>query len=229
MTFFVADASVARMARHRVADRSVPASERAKTKGQRTRARIVREAADLFNVRGYSGTSVADVSAAAGLEKGGVYNHFESKDALAMACFEYAAGAVLTRLNEAARSGAGARERIFAILELYSTIAGQRLMKGGCPILNTAVEADDTHPALSALARGALNSWRATIRDILSDGMAAGEFRLLAPADEIATAVVAALEGGMMLIKIYREPALMRAVTAQLSAYLQSILVPDAR
>jgi AcrR family transcriptional regulator len=217
------------MARHRVADRSVPASERAKTKGQRTRARIVREAADLFNVRGYSGTSVADVSAAAGLEKGGVYNHFESKDALAMACFEYAAGAVLTRLNEAARSGAGARERIFAILELYSTIAGQRLMKGGCPILNTAVEADDTHPALSALARGALNSWRATIRDILSDGMAAGEFRLLAPADEIATAVVAALEGGMMLIKIYREPALMRAVTAQLSAYLQSILVPDAR
>jgi TetR/AcrR family transcriptional repressor of nem operon len=52
----------------------------ATTKGERTRARIVATAAPLFNQRGYVGASMADLMAATGLEKGGIYRHFESKD-----------------------------------------------------------------------------------------------------------------------------------------------------
>jgi TetR/AcrR family transcriptional regulator, transcriptional repressor for nem operon len=215
------------MARRSVAGRRT-ADGRSETKGQRTRARIVREAAELFNVRGYSGTSVADVSSAVGLEKGGVYNHFESKDALALACFDYAAGTVLARLREASVSHASAWDRIQAVFDVYRRIAEQRFVKGGCPILNTAVEADDTHPALSALARGALNSWRTIVADIIDDGTSAGEFHALTPPHEIATTIVATLEGGMMLSKIYADTAHMRTVTAALTAYLRAVLSHDA-
>ena len=61
------------------------------TKGERTRASIVREAAELFNTHGFAGTSLSDVLAATGLEKGGLYNHFPGgKVELAEAALTYA-------------------------------------------------------------------------------------------------------------------------------------------
>ena len=53
------------------------------SKGQLTRQRIIAQAAPLFNQRGYEGCSINDVMAATGLEKGGIYRHFESKEELA--------------------------------------------------------------------------------------------------------------------------------------------------
>ena len=52
-------------------------------KGQRTRERIVAEAASLFNQRGFEGGSMSELMAATGLEKGGIYRHFSSKQELA--------------------------------------------------------------------------------------------------------------------------------------------------
>ena len=203
-------------------------ASRTLTKGQRTRERIVREAGELFNVHGYAGTSVADVSDAVGLEKGGVYNHFESKDALALACFDRAAEDVLARMQRAVAPHASAWDRIQAIFDLYVRLTDRATVKGGCPILNTALEADDTHPALAARARAALKSWRKMLAGIIDDGIAAGEFRTPAPA-EVATTIVAGIEGGMMLSKIAGDAAPMRTVTAQLTVYLHAALSRAAR
>ena len=59
-------------------------------KGEKTRERIVSKAAQLFNERGLEGTSLADLMEATGLEKGGIYRHFPSKEAVAVEAFEYA-------------------------------------------------------------------------------------------------------------------------------------------
>ncbi|ANP71348.1 ScbR family autoregulator-binding transcription factor [Cryobacterium arcticum] len=48
-----------------------------------TRAVIIRAAADVFGVHGYGGASMADICEAAGLTKGALYFHFDSKEALA--------------------------------------------------------------------------------------------------------------------------------------------------
>ncbi len=70
------------------------------TKGDRTRREIVRNAAPLFNTRGYEGTSLSDLMAATGLQKGGIYRHFASKEELAAEAFDYAWGkAVSGRLD----------------------------------------------------------------------------------------------------------------------------------
>src|SRR5947199_130742 len=59
------------------------------TKGDRTRRRVIEQAAPVFNTRGYWGSSVRDLMEASGLQKGGIYNHFGSKDELALAAFDH--------------------------------------------------------------------------------------------------------------------------------------------
>ncbi|MGD0473169.1 MAG: TetR/AcrR family transcriptional regulator [Candidatus Velthaea sp.] len=191
-------------------------------KGERTRRRIVREAAGLFNTRGFAGTSVADVSAATGLEKGGVYNHFGSKDDLALAAFDYAAAVLRERLETAFRAHADGADRLRAMFDVYRVLSEQPFLKGGCPILNTAVEADDTHPALLRRARAAMNGWLRLVVEALEAGRLAGQFRADLDAAAVANTIVAALEGGILLAKLYREPQRMRTVIDQISSYVDA-------
>jgi AcrR family transcriptional regulator len=191
-------------------------------KGERTRRRIVREAAGLFNTRGFAGTSVADVSAATGLEKGGVYNHFGSKDDLALAAFDYAAAVLRERLETAFRAHADGADRLRAMFDVYRVLSEQPFLKGGCPILNTAVEADDTHPALLRRARAAMNGWLRLVAEALEAGRLAGQFRADLDAAAVANTIVAALEGGILLAKLYREPQRMRTVIDQISSYVDA-------
>src|SRR5260221_531647 len=59
-------------------------------KGEQTRQEIIRKAAPIFNQRGYDGAALSDLMRATGLEKGGIYRHFESKEQLAAEAFDYA-------------------------------------------------------------------------------------------------------------------------------------------
>ena len=59
-------------------------------KGEQTRQEIIRKAAPIFNQRGYDGAALSDLMRATGLEKGGIYRHFDSKQQLASAAFDHA-------------------------------------------------------------------------------------------------------------------------------------------
>src|ERR1700692_5155036 len=65
------------------------------SKGQETRQRIVAEAAALFNQHGFEGGSISELMKATGLEKGGIYRHFSSKEELAVEAFDFAWQAAL--------------------------------------------------------------------------------------------------------------------------------------
>jgi AcrR family transcriptional regulator len=54
------------------------------SKGEETKAKILHQAAELFNQQGYAGSSISDIMRVTGLQKGGIYNHFSSKDELAL-------------------------------------------------------------------------------------------------------------------------------------------------
>src|ERR1700720_218337 len=70
------------------------------TKGEQTRRDIVQKSAPLFNQKGYEGTSLSDLMEATGLQKGGIYRHFSSKEELATESFDYSWGkAVSGRLD----------------------------------------------------------------------------------------------------------------------------------
>ena len=189
------------------------------SKGERTRQRIVERAAVLFNTRGAAGASMADVTLASGLEKGGVYNHFESKDALVLEAFDYAAGLVSARFDAAAARSNGPLERLKSVLDVYRQIALDPPLPGGCPLLNTAIEADDTNPILRDRVRKALSSWRRRIVVAVDQSVEAGE---LEPLDSkaFASTAVAALEGGIMLSGVFRDQRHIKAVVEHLHQWL---------
>ena len=57
------------------------------SKAERTKNFIIEKTAPLFNMKGYSGTSMSDITAATGLTKGSIYGNFENKDEVAIAAF----------------------------------------------------------------------------------------------------------------------------------------------
>lgn len=193
------------------------------SKGERTRQRIVAQAAPVFNIHGYSGTSMAELTKAVGLEKGGIYNHFPSKEALALAAFDYAAGVIAERIGAALEGKEGARERLLAMVGFFAEYVERPPVAGGCPILNTAVEADDTEPALRARAQAAMNDLQKLIGATVKQGVARGELRPDADPRAVAAILTAAVEGGIMLGRLYQDSAPMQHVVAHLTAYIESL------
>ena len=117
-------------------------------KSARTRQFIIEKAAPIFNKKGYSGTSMNDLTEATGLTKGGIYGNFENKDEIAAAAFEYNSQHILEQIKVRVLSQKAAKDKLLAISGFYRQYLFERKLSGGCPLLNTAVEADDMYPNL---------------------------------------------------------------------------------
>ena len=192
-------------------------------KGERTRRRIVERSAPVFNTKGYAGASMSDLVVVTGLEKGGIYNHFGSKEELALEAFDYATGIVRERLREALEAEEGALNRLFAVVEVLGTVAEDPPVAGGCPVLNTAVEADDAYPALKERAAGAIDDWLRLVGREVKAGVKGGELSHRVDPRAVASVVVATLEGAVILSRLHDDPAHMRRAVEHLKDYLRSL------
>jgi AcrR family transcriptional regulator len=189
------------------------------SKAQETKERIIALSAPIFNRQGYSGTSMSDILTATGLEKGGVYNHFKGKEELALAAFDYNFRQMSRRFGRAMKAaGDSPAQQLLAIVELYND--GYFEMSGGCPILNTAIESDDAYPPLKARAQDAMNQWRQLIIRLVDEGTARGEMQAV-DGDEVATTIIVALEGGMMMSKLYDDLVHLRRAVSFLAGYIR--------
>lgn len=194
------------------------------SKAQETKTRIIEQAATLFNQQGYSGTSVSDLMRATGLQKGGIYNHFVSKDELALEAFDFAVNCVQQKFMGALKGKRQAGDRLLAILSVYENILDNPPIQGGCPILNTAVESDDFHPALRERSQLAMDAWRDLIRRIVDKGIMRGEFQATVDADTVATILIATIEGSVILSKLYSDASHMERGLKHLKLYIQQQL-----
>jgi AcrR family transcriptional regulator len=196
------------------------------TKGQETRERIVAKAAPLFNEQGYNGASLADIMVATGLKKGGIYNHFDGKDELALAAFDYNWGLLRARYDQALRAvGDSPTAQLFAAIEVHASFAHNPPTPGGCPLLNTAIESDDGHPLLRDRVRAAMDYWHTLLQETIERGIDQGDFKPGVDGAEVATVIISTLEGGVMLSKLYESPDYLRTAAAHLRAYVRSNLL----
>ena len=193
------------------------------TKGERTRQRIVELAAPVFNRQGYVGATLQDLVEATGLEKGGIYNHFGSKEQLALEAYDYARSQVEGALAASQDGAADPLDRMRRMIRAFSRTARRPTIAGGCPIMNTAIEADDTHPDLRDRARESMTRWHRLVGRILKDGKAAGVFRDDADPYALASTITASLEGALMLSRLYDDPAHMDRVVDHLVAHVNSL------
>jgi AcrR family transcriptional regulator len=176
------------------------------TKGERTKQHIIETAMPVFSQQGVAGTSMTDLVAATGLQKGGIYGHFASKEALALAAFDYAFTRATNILTCALESQQSALARLTAIVDAFLTMMEDATFAGGCHLLNTAVESDDTHPALRCKVQAGLEQWQTIIQQEITEGISRGELQSCYNANDLAIVTIAMLEGGIMMTKAHGRP-----------------------
>jgi TetR/AcrR family transcriptional regulator, transcriptional repressor for nem operon len=183
-------------------------------KGEQTRAMILARVAPLFNQQGYYGASLSDIMRQTGLEKGGIYNHFKSKEQLALEAFDYAFAILDQRIRAELAGKKLAIERLYAMLSYFQELVEDPPIAGGCPILNTAIEADDAEPALRDRACKAMDELRSTVRRILTKGIERGEIRPNVDVETWTTVMIATLVGAVMMSRLYQDSAHMQRAVA---------------
>ncbi|MDJ0703392.1 MAG: TetR/AcrR family transcriptional regulator [Leptolyngbyaceae cyanobacterium MO_188.B28] len=195
-------------------------------KGDKTRQAILRKVAVLFNEKGYAATSMQDVTAATGVQRGGVYNHFASKEALAVETFEYACSVLSKRLMQSLRRQKSAGGRLKAIASCFAEHYCQNpLFPCGCPVLNTAVEAKREMLPLRRKAQEAMGEFKDLILKTTVKGVKTGELTDSVDAEAVAAVFISTLEGAMLLSVLYDDPTYLDHAVNHLHRYVDSLAV----
>jgi TetR/AcrR family transcriptional repressor of nem operon len=195
-------------------------------KGEQTRQEIIRKAAPIFNQRGYDGAALSDLMRATGLEKGGIYRHFSSKEALAAEAFDYAWRETFEARIRDLDAISNSVDRLKQLVANFVERRG--VIPGGCPLLNTAIDTDDGNSVLRERARRALRGWRSYLSSMITAGIKAREIRPKIDAQKLATLIISSLEGAVMVYRLERNEEALRAVKAHLDNYLETeVRVPS--
>jgi TetR/AcrR family transcriptional repressor of nem operon len=191
-------------------------------RGAKTRARIVAAAADLMYIQGVGATTLDDVLAASGASKSQLYHHFDGKDALVRAVIDHVGERIIEREREA--------------LGHVSTIRGLRRWRDalvqnnalrhgayGCSLGALASEVSDH----DALARHALSQlfaeWQGLLAGVLERLQDSGVLPADVSVDQLATGLMAALQGGYVLAQTERDVTPMATAIDMALAHIESL------
>jgi AcrR family transcriptional regulator len=179
-----------------------PSARRLTPKGQQTRQRIIGAAADLIFEHGVAHTTIEDVRAAADVSSSQLYHYFDDKPALVRAVIGHQADTII------------AGQETFDLSDLTGlrawrdwVIEYQRELNcsGGCPIGSLGSELAETDPEARAQVAEGFKRWEATIRNGLREMHARGRLPSESDPDTLALALLAALQGGLLLTQIERD------------------------
>jgi TetR/AcrR family transcriptional regulator, transcriptional repressor for nem operon len=191
------------------------------TKGAETRRAIIRQAAPIFNRKGFEGAAMSDLMDATGLEKGGIYRHFKSKQQLAGEAFDYAWDVAFQLRTKDTEQIANSVDRLQQLVRNFRE-RREGLVPGGCPLLNTAIDADNGNSVLRRKAERALDGWIDRLRKTVAQGKRAKEIRAEADADEVAATIISTLEGSLMISRLQRSERAIDQGCRHLARYLES-------
>lgn len=181
------------------------------SKGEKTRRRIVGHATLLMYEKGYARTTIDDVIAAAGVTKGSFYFHFSSKEELGFAVIDNASDYILGSMRRSLeRPDLTPYERIEAMLEEIRGIVEAADCSRGCILGNLALETSHSHQGFRERIAQAFREWSALISSELEEMKRAGELPRDFDSARYADFAISALEGGIMISKVTRDPAPMR-------------------
>lgn len=189
-------------------------------RGKRTRERILTTAAVLFHERGVHATSVDDVLAASGAGKSQFYHHFSSKTELVREVLGYQ----VHRLQEEQAPLLEQLDTWDGFVAWFDYIVrwqeGRSLL-GGCPVGSLAAEMADWDDDLRADLADAFRRWESVVARGLNTMRDRGELRADADPDTLAEAVVAAIQGGILLARTKKDVRSLEHVLDGALAYLR--------
>jgi AcrR family transcriptional regulator len=191
------------------------------TKADQTRQFIIEKTAPVFNAKGFAGTSLTDLTDATGLTKGSIYGNFANKDEVALAVFDYNFAQVTEFLKKRILAVDNAVDRLLVYPRVYRDFLKIPFLQNGCPILNTSVEADDTHPELKQKAADAIAFWKKSLENQVKRGIERGEIKSSTAVTELSVIIISMIEGAVMQAKVSNRATELRIAMD----YLEKIIV----
>lgn len=147
------------------------------TKAEKTSQFIIETVAPIFNRNGYEGTSMSDITAATGLTKGAIYGNFQNKEQLALLAFKYNVKRLLTDVEKHINLGATPLDKLFKLTDFYRNYYDFSKETGGCPILNTGVDANDQNPLLAEKVKQVIEKMQLYIENLINEGKETGQIK----------------------------------------------------
>lgn len=189
-------------------------------KGQLTRQLILEKTAPVFNKLGYGNTTLDDIKAATGLEKGGIYRHFSSKEEIACEAFDYACMTTIQHLLAAPSKVEQGIDKINAFLAGF--FRSDIPIEGGCPVINTAVENDDGNLILK---KKSIMSYKRLIKELSRFiELAKDEGSLMKDLDteRMAIFLLSTVEGGLIARNLMGKNSVGEGILKDIQDYLET-------
>jgi len=194
------------------------------SKAERTKNFIIESTAEVFNKKGYAGTSLSDLINVTGLSKGSIYGNFENKEEVALAVFDYN-WAKIAELTQQHISNAGSfHDKLMVFAKVYKNVIKDVSTSGGCPVLNTAVESDDTNNLLKDRASKAVVKWEKSISGLIRQGITVGEFKEQTNIRQTSLSIIALIEGGVMIAKVTDDTTAMDSILKTVEILVNQLL-----
>jgi TetR/AcrR family transcriptional repressor of nem operon len=187
-----------------------------------TREVIVRAATRLMHVHGYHGTSLDDVLRESGVGKGNFYYYFKSKEDLGYAILDRLVEGLIERTLEPCFSDQGVPPLAQIRCFLGRVVEAQRGLNcvGGCALGNLAAELSDVHEAFRARLAEVFSAWRARLTAALVEAQRRGDVAATCQPEVVAQFLVAALEGGILMMKVTKDITVLEVCVAEMARYL---------
>jgi AcrR family transcriptional regulator len=193
------------------------------SKSEQTKAFIIEKTAPIFNSKGYAGTSLTDITDATKLTKGSIYGNFANKDEVALAAFDHNFQKMNgVFLHEMAKYNT-AKDKLLVYGKVYADFESYPFPEGGCPILNTATESDDTHPELRTKVAAAITGWKNKIVTILEEGIKNKEFSKSINKEQVAVTIIALIEGGILIARTTKKASYRTLIVQSLEQYIAQL------
>lgn len=194
------------------------------TKGDLTRQNIIAKSMQLFSVKGYFNTSIADIMEVTGLTKGGLYGHFRNKEEIWYAVYEECAQVWKKVVFNGVREISDPLARIDRVIENnLKDYLGGGVFQGGCFLINSLVDLSGQSSAMSNHVLQGFMSFCALIRKWLEEANQQGLLREGLNLQEIANFLVISVNGAAPLYAATKDPAIWQQTQGQLHYYLQTL------
>ena len=178
-------------------------------KSEKTKKYIIEKVAPVFNKKGFTGTYLSDLEKATGLTKGSIYGNFKDKNEVALEAFKYNFKQLSNNIQSKINNAKTSKEKIRQFIEFYEAEYENIIHNGGCPILNTAVDADDGNEILRTAVQKAIVSWIKLIENLLKEGVANNEFKNI-DTYKFSVKIISIIEGSIMLAKVLDDKNIIR-------------------